>query len=96
MAKHSGATNATVRLTGEDGFLHLEVIDSGAGFDAQKLSTGMGLSSMRERVYFLGGDMDIWSMPGAGTQISVRVPIPPPVAAANLTVHADRVREGED
>ena len=86
VAKHSGATNATVRLTGEDGFLHLEVIDSGAGFDAQKLSTGMGLLSMRERVYFLGGDMDIWSMPGAGTQISVRVPIPPPVAAANQTV----------
>ena len=86
VAKHSGATNATVRLTGEDGFLHLEVIDSGAGFDAQKLSNGMGLLSMRERVYFLGGDMDIWSMPGAGTQISVRVPIPPPVAAANQTV----------
>ncbi len=86
VAKHSGATNAAVKLTGEDGFLHLEVIDSGAGFDAQKLSTGMGLLSMRERVYFLGGDMDIWSMPGAGTQISVRVPVPPSAVAANETV----------
>ena len=75
VAKHSGGTSATVRLNGTDGFLHLEVLDSGTGFDAQKLSTGMGLVSMRERVYFLGGDMDIWSMPGAGTQISVRVPV---------------------
>ncbi len=27
----------------------------------------MGLLSMRERVYFLDGHMNIWSMPGTGT-----------------------------
>jgi signal transduction histidine kinase len=75
VVKHSGARNAAVRLTGSADSLHLEIFDSGAGFDTSKLGEGMGLLSMRERVNFLDGHMTIRSRPGTGTRITVRVPV---------------------
>ena len=76
VVKHSGARNASVRLTGSAGSLQLEISDSGGGFEMSKLGDGMGLLSMRERVNFLGGLITIWSKPGMGTRITVQVPVP--------------------
>jgi signal transduction histidine kinase len=86
VVKHSGARNAAVKLTGADRSLQLVILDSGAGFDTGALEGGIGLLSMRERVYLLGGDMDIWSKPGSGTQISVQVPFEPSAATADRSV----------
>ncbi|HKB01547.1 MAG TPA: hypothetical protein VKD90_04965, partial [Gemmataceae bacterium] len=36
---------------------------------------GLGLVSMRERLYMVGGRMVIHSRPGGGTRIDVRVPL---------------------
>jgi signal transduction histidine kinase len=74
VVKHSGARNAVVTLTGTPDSLHLEISDSGNGFDTSELGVGMGLLSMRERVNFLHGHMIIRSRPGSGTRIAVRVP----------------------
>ena len=46
---------------------------------------GLGLLSMRERAYFLDGDVYIRSKPGMGTQISVRVPVESSEATVNHT-----------
>ena len=77
VVKHSGAPNAAVRLIGSAESLQLEISDTGGGFDTSKLGDGMGLLSMRERVYFLDGHMTIVSKPGRGTRIAVRVPFAP-------------------
>ncbi len=75
--KHSAAKTITVRLTGSDHGLSLEIVDDGVGFDveASKLAAGLGLISMRERAHLIGGEFEIWSVPGQGTKITASAPI---------------------
>jgi len=76
--KHSGVQRFEVNLRGAQGAVLLTVRDSGAGFDVGHVMNthyGLGLISMRERVSLVQGTVSIDSKPGAGTQISVRVPI---------------------
>ncbi len=53
--------------------------DNGTGIDSAILAAGgvtghYGLPGMRERVSKIGGHMELWSRPGAGTEIDIRVP----------------------
>jgi signal transduction histidine kinase len=74
--KHSGADSVGVRLWDDDGEIHLQVHDSGKGFDLNVAlqGEGLGLTSMRERVRLLNGNITIESKSGTGTTIHVRVP----------------------
>jgi signal transduction histidine kinase len=76
--KHSGAKNATVELTAADGEIHLNVADDGKGFDitAVPVGQGLGLVSVRERVRLVHGQVHWRSLPGKGTHVYVRVPLP--------------------
>ena len=75
-AKHSGVRHFEVRLWGASDEIHLTVADSGAGFDreAAMKSTGLGLTSMQERLRSVDGALSIESQPGLGTTIHARVP----------------------
>jgi len=77
VVKHSGATAAEVKLTGDQGSLRIMIADDGAGFDptAAPASGSLGLVSMRERANYLGGTLSIDSHPGAGTRVELFVPI---------------------
>jgi PAS domain S-box-containing protein len=78
VAKHSRARHASVELTREGNHLHLQITDSGIGFDPVAVNgAGLGLVSMRERVGVLKGNLSIHASPGAGTRIGVRVPLAP-------------------
>jgi signal transduction histidine kinase len=57
----------------------LRVRDDGKGIDPDERvraeRTGhWGLKGMRERAERLGGELEVWSEPGAGTEIELRVP----------------------
>jgi len=67
-----------VRITGTNRDLNLEISDDGVGFDveAARFGTGLGLISMRERIYLMGGHCTIHSAPGRGTRINVSAPLP--------------------
>jgi ligand-binding sensor domain-containing protein len=58
--------------------LRLRIRDDGRGIDPDILEAGrpghIGLASMRERAERVGGQLDIISGPGAGTEIELRVP----------------------
>jgi PAS domain S-box-containing protein len=75
-AKHSGVRRFEVRLWGTSDEIHLTVADSGAGFDREAAmnSTGLGLTSMQERLRSVGGALSIESQPRRGTTIHARVP----------------------
>jgi PAS domain S-box-containing protein len=77
IAKHSGASDVHVEVTGASGALTLLVCDNGAGFNVQesKAAAGLGLISMRERVHLIGGEFTIDSTPGAGTRIWAQTPL---------------------
>jgi len=77
VSAHSGANSAYVSLSETNGWLVLEVSDSGKGFDVDKLGhgTGLGLASSEERVKFLHGSLEIRSVAQYGTRLTARVPL---------------------
>jgi PAS domain S-box-containing protein len=80
--KHARTKRAHTRLTRRGRKVLLEVRDEGRGFDLSSTSREgspgerVGLSSMRERVAMLGGELKITSRPGAGTSLVAEVPLP--------------------
>jgi signal transduction histidine kinase len=55
------------------------VLDDGCGFVPRAAApggTGAGLASMRERAALIGGRVAVSSMPGHGTRVELRLPLP--------------------
>ena len=77
VAKHSGATSVRVDVSGASEELRVLVCDDGIGFATSRAggAAGLGLISMRERIYLVGGEFSIESAPGAGTSVRVRIPL---------------------
>jgi PAS domain S-box-containing protein len=74
--KYSGAGECDVSLTGTSTELQLIVRDSGAGFDPAKVNGhGLGLTSMRERLRLVKGQLSIEARPQHGTTIRANVPV---------------------
>jgi two-component system sensor histidine kinase UhpB len=53
----------------------LELCDDGSGFDPKDRRSGLGLTSMRERVQQMNGQLELTSAPGEGTTIVASVPV---------------------
>jgi PAS domain S-box-containing protein len=71
--RHSAARHVEVGLRTDDRAILIEVSDDGRGFDPGSTGAGVGLSAMRERAEGLGGDFEVRSRPGRGTEITVRI-----------------------
>src|SRR5205085_428611 len=68
VAKHAGATEATVRIArAEDESLVVEVCDDGRGGAAVGRAGSSGLSGLSDRVAALDGMLTVESPPGGGT-----------------------------
>jgi PAS domain S-box-containing protein len=82
--KHSGSRRFRVVLKGQGDQVELTVEDSGVGFDPQGAvrGRGLGLTSMKERVGLVGGQLSIHSEVGRGTTIQARVPLSSPMQSA--------------
>ena len=76
VVKHSSATTAFVglHLREEHQTLQILVRDNGRGFDPKAIAPGIGLIGMRERVYGLGGKLEIDTMVDTGTTIMIELP----------------------
>jgi signal transduction histidine kinase len=72
--RHAQACTCAVRLSLGDA-LDVEVKDDGRGLPPDGRA-GVGLTSMRERAAELGGTWRIESLPGRGTCIQARLPLP--------------------
>jgi signal transduction histidine kinase/HAMP domain-containing protein len=84
--KHSGCDRATVTLSrGSDDRVDIVVGDEGRGFSPRVIDTAppgqstFGLFSIQQRLYHLGGTMEIESVPGKGTRIRISVPFEPAI-----------------
>lgn len=71
--KHSGASRATLTLVARTSELSLRVSDNGSGFDPATVTSGYGLSGMRDRLALVGGTLDLESGE-AGTTLLVTLP----------------------
>jgi len=87
VARHSGASQAALVLTLDEGDLVLCIEDNGRGFDPalfrgpDSLGRHQGLSNMRDRSIGMGGTFAVERPDGAGTRIIVRVPASSSVGA---------------
>lgn len=80
--KHSEAKNIKIGLSYEKEKVKVEIADDGCGFEVESIEhlqrddgSGFGISIMKERVYLLSGKINIESIIGEGTKISVEIPI---------------------
>ena len=83
--KHAHATKATIFFSRADGSTQVMIEDDGQGFDPDKQQTSaaenqaegafhFGMDIMGERARELGGNFQVFSAPGQGTRILVRLP----------------------
>ena len=85
--RHARARKVSVSLRRRGDQVELTIFDDGAGFDAirhearRKGKGVLGLLGMHERAALVGGVLTVKSGPGAGTEIVMRVPVPPMSAA---------------
>jgi signal transduction histidine kinase len=79
LKKHSRATKAQVHSRRAGDRRVVSVSDDGVGFDVGEIreKDGLGIRSMEERAYLLGGRFEIHSAPGKGTRIEAWVPLQP-------------------
>jgi two-component system, NarL family, sensor histidine kinase UhpB len=70
--RHSGARHAVVTLGVVNGEVLVEIEDDGRGFGPET-PCGMGLTGMSERVFGLGGDLEVEGREGVGTRVFLRV-----------------------
>ncbi|MGF6416426.1 response regulator [Paraburkholderia sp. MM5482-R1] len=77
VARHAAATRVEVTLVSTASQLLLQVRDDGCGFDQQVVSRNYsyGLLGMNERARLIGGSLSIDSSPGAGTMVSIHIPL---------------------
>jgi two-component system sensor histidine kinase DegS len=79
--KHAQASCARVRMRRAGEHLQVIVEDNGVGFAPDKLGAssgkmeGFGLFSIRERLNYFGGRMEIESTPGEATRIIMTLPL---------------------
>jgi signal transduction histidine kinase len=80
--RHASARHVTIDLKQKGTIVMLVIKDDGIGFDPNSHPTGpkglrgLGLLSISERATYVGGTFKIRSVPGAGTEIAVTIPLP--------------------
>lgn len=81
IARHAQARHVLIRLQRSEGQIHAVIRDDGQGFDtARVLSSqdrggGLGIFGIEERVNILGGKWNLNSEAGAGTTLTVSIPL---------------------
>ena len=76
--RHARARRIEVEIRYDARELRVRVRDDGIGIDASVLQEGRaghyGLPGMRERAKSIGGQLEVWSEKGAGTEIELTIP----------------------
>jgi signal transduction histidine kinase/ligand-binding sensor domain-containing protein len=77
--RHAGARRVGVEILYEERRLRVRIRDDGSGMAADVLrqerrAGHWGLAGMRESAGLIGGEMDIRTGPGAGTEVELRIP----------------------
>lgn len=75
-----GATSVVVRISRHRDLLSCIIDDDGCGFDlatvmSDRSTTTMGLAGIRERIHAVGGSLEVHSLPGQGTRLTLKVPL---------------------
>lgn len=77
VARHASATRIEARLRAENDRIVFQVVDNGKGFDPEeaKARKSLGIVGMQERALLLKGDLKVEGMQGAGTTVTLTIPL---------------------
>jgi len=75
-ARHAKASRIEIDLSLDGPRISFVIRDDGQGIAGDARLSGTGLVSMSHRTRILGGELDIHSAPGSGTEIRITVPLP--------------------
>jgi signal transduction histidine kinase len=75
VVKHARATEVRLRIAFEGSALRICIHDDGCGFDPAACPPGNGLGNLQRRLQDIGGSFTIESRLGAGTTVSLRLPV---------------------
>jgi two-component system, NarL family, sensor histidine kinase UhpB len=81
VAKHAGASAATIICGCEKNWIFVRVIDNGKGLEPSALLSqnpktgGFGLTIIRARLGLMGGNLYVDSRAGAGTSVMITLPL---------------------
>jgi len=80
VTRHAQATRVEAVLCVENGQLIFKVGDNGRGIGPEEVKgrKSLGLVGMQERALMLNGELDISGVPGVGTTLTLRIPLPCP------------------
>jgi PAS domain S-box-containing protein len=86
VARHAHATRVEARLERQNNRITFQVSDNGEGFDPEKAKANksLGLVGMQERAFLLNGDLKIAGVPGAGTTMTLTIPLAHPVTGEKI------------
>ena len=77
--QHAKASRIEVEITFGESRLGIRFRDDGVGIDPEVLKKGgrlghWGLTGLKERASLIGAKLDVWSKPGAGTELDLSIP----------------------
>ncbi|MBK8030440.1 MAG: sensor histidine kinase [Chloroflexi bacterium] len=72
--RHARARHVKVTVRRENSMIVILIEDNGRGFAIDEVPAGYGLRSIRDRARLLGGQLDITSSPGKGTNVMLVLP----------------------
>ena len=81
IVKHASATQAKVEVGRQAEAITIRVEDNGVGFDLEEVRSrqqkrgGFGLFNIEERLALIGGHLDIDTVPGQGTRMTIFAPV---------------------
>jgi signal transduction histidine kinase len=77
ISKHARCSEVRIELSDAEGVLTLEITDNGQGMgeSARNKPQSYGLKGLQERARTCGGWLDVSSREGAGTSITLSVPL---------------------
>lgn len=73
--KHASAQTIEIGLNQLEDEFNITFEDDGKGFNRESVSEGLGFQNLKQRTSKLNGILDIHSVPGKGTQVTVSVPL---------------------
>jgi len=71
--KHAQAQSITISVKESNQSVVISISDDGVGFNHKMVKTGMGLVNLEERAKLIDARLEIFSFPGAGTNIIIQI-----------------------
>jgi signal transduction histidine kinase len=72
--KYAKAENCIIKLSTFEDLVIISVVDDGVGFDASKITEGIGMKNIKQRINTLKGKIEIKTSEGKGTQFFIEIP----------------------